>query len=129
MNIDMKKILLVDDERHALRILRLSLERQGYDIATCNNGQEAFDALQQITPDVLITDIQMPKMTGEELCKKIQQTYPDRPYLIIIATSRTEIEHREWSANIDNLKFMEKPVSMRNLIRILDEYFSQQEKD
>lgn len=121
--------MLVDDERHVLRILRLSLERQGYQIETYNNGQEGFDALQESHPDVLITDIQMPKMTGQELCLNIEQTYPERTFLIIVLTSRTEIEHREWSSSLFNLQFLEKPVSMKNLIKMLDNYFNQIHKD
>ena len=123
----MKKIMLVDDEMHVLRILKMSLQKQGYDIVTYNNGQEALDALESVTPDVLVTDIQMPRMTGEELCNQIQKRYPDRQFLIFVLTSRTEVEHREWSAKIDNLKFLEKPVSMRNLISELDGYFAQRE--
>ncbi len=122
----MKKIMLVDDELHVLRILKMSLEKQGYEIDTFSNGQEALDALSSTTPDVLITDIQMPRMSGEELCKQISQRYPERAYLIIVLTSRTEIEHRQWSAEIDNLQFLEKPVSMRNLINGLNDYFSAQ---
>ena len=122
----MKKIILVDDEMHVLRILRLSLEKQGYHIDTYNNGQDALDALKQGLPDVLITDIQMPRMSGEELCKQIRVECPDRSFLIIVLTSRTEIEHREWSASFDNLQFFEKPVSMRNLISQLDDYFKHQ---
>lgn len=125
----MKKIMLVDDERHVLRILRLSLERQGYQIETFSNGQDAFEALQASHPDVLITDIQMPKMTGQELCLNIEQAYPERTCLIIVLTSRTEIEHREWSSNLFNLQFLEKPVSMKNLISMLDYYFNQIRKD
>ena len=120
----MKKIMLVDDEMHVLRILKLSLERQGYDIQTYNNGQVAFDALKQGWPDVLITDIQMPRMTGEQLCAQIELDYPDRTFLILVLTSRTEIEHREWSAKMANLQFLEKPVSMRNLIDKLEHYFA-----
>ncbi len=122
----MKKIMLVDDEMHVLRILKLSLEKQGYEIATYNNGEDALNALKQGWPDVLVTDIQMPCMTGEELCKQIRLEYPDRDFLIFVLTSRTEIEHREWSASFDNLQFLEKPVSMRNLISQLDNYFKHQ---
>ncbi len=116
--------MLVDDELHVLRILKMSLDKQGYETATYNNGQEALEALETSAPDVLITDIQMPRMSGEELCKRISQRYPERKYLIIVLTSRTEIEHRQWSAEIGNLRFLEKPVSMRNLINGLNEYFS-----
>lgn len=122
----MRKIMLVDDEMHILRILKLSLEKQGYSIDPYNNGQDALQALHQAHPDVLITDIQMPRMTGEELCKNIDLEFPDRDFVIFVITSRTEIEHREWSSRISNLQFLEKPISMKKLSSILEDYFSQQ---
>jgi hypothetical protein len=50
---------------------------------------------------------------------------PDRNFLIFVLTSRTEIEHREWSREIPNLLFLEKPVSIRNLVEKLDGYFAE----
>ncbi len=120
----MKKILIADDEPHVLRVLKMSLEKEGYAVEVCNNGKEATERLAQEHPDILITDIQMPQMTGEELCKYIEQRIPERKFLIFVLTSRTEIEHREWSRGINNLLFLEKPVSIRNLVEKLDGYFA-----
>ena len=119
----MKKITIVDDEPHVLRVLKLSLQREGYEVKSFANGEDAFNGLQESRPDVLVTDIQMPRMTGEELCQKIQLEMPDREFLIFVLTSRTEIEHREWSRKISNLQFLEKPVSIRNLVERLNDYF------
>ena len=120
----MNRVLIADDEPHVLRVLKMSLEKEGYEVDTCANGKEALARLAISVPDILVTDIQMPQMTGEELCKQIQQTMPDRKFLIFVLTSRTEIEHREWSRGIDNLLFLEKPVSIRNLIEKLEGYFA-----
>ncbi len=120
----MKKILIADDEAHAIRVLKQSLERQGYEVEGVLNGEVAFERIRECAPDVLITDIQMPRMTGEQLCKKIQEKWPSREFLIFVLTSRTEIEHREWSQNISNLMFLEKPVSIRKLIVKLNDYFA-----
>lgn len=119
----MKKIIIADDEPHVLRVLKLSLEREGYDVEVFANGKVALARLEQGHPDILITDIHMPIMTGEQLCQHIQQEMPDRKFLIFVLTSRTEVEHREWSRQIDNLLFLEKPVSIRNLVVKLNEYF------
>ena len=121
----MTKILIADDEPHVLRVLKLSLEKEGYAVETCNNGKEALARLEQEHPDILITDIQMPLMTGEELCKHINEHMPERRFLIFVLTSRTEIEHREWSRDIQNLLFLEKPVSIRNLLDKIEGYFAQ----
>ncbi|MCP4982668.1 MAG: response regulator [Gammaproteobacteria bacterium] len=120
----MNKILIADDEPHVLRVLKLSLEKEGYAVETCANGKEALTRLEQEYPDILITDIQMPLMTGEELCRHIKQHMPERKFLIFVLTSRTEIEHREWSRDIDNLLFLEKPVSIRNLLEKIETYFA-----
>jgi CheY-like chemotaxis protein len=120
----MNKILIADDEPHVLRVLKLSLEKEGYAVETCANGKEALTQLEQEHPDILITDIQMPLMTGEELCRHIEQHMPERKFLIFVLTSRTEIEHREWSRDINNLLFLEKPVSIRNLLEKIEGYFA-----
>ena len=123
----MKKILIVDDEPHAIRILRQALERSGYEVDGAANGLAALEKIHEQVPDVLITDIQMPRMSGQQLCQQIQQQMPQRKFLIFIVTSRTEIEHREWSAGIENMMFLEKPVSVRQLIIKLAEYFNHDE--
>jgi CheY-like chemotaxis protein len=120
----MKKIVIADDEPHVLRVLKLSLEREGYHVEAFPNAAKALVRIEQEHPDILITDISMPVMSGEELCRHIQQEMPDRKFLIFVLTSRTEVEHREWSRAIDNLSFLEKPVSIRNLINNLHEYFA-----
>ena len=120
----MNRILIADDEPHVLRVLKMSLEKEGYSVDVCANGKEALAKISVEHPDILITDIQMPQMTGEELCRYIQKCIPERKFLIFVLTSRTEIEHREWSRGIDNLLFLEKPVSIRNLVDKLEGYFA-----
>jgi CheY-like chemotaxis protein len=117
----MKRILIVDDEPHVLRVLKLALERAGYAVDQAGDGKEALDYLQRGEPDVLITDIDMPRMTGRELCAHIEKELPERLFQIFILTSRAEMEHREWSRAIPNVTFLEKPVSIRNLVARLDE--------
>jgi DNA-binding response OmpR family regulator len=120
----MKHILIVDDEPHVIRIMKLALEKAGYSIDEAANGQQAVDRLQETLPDVIITDVDMPRMTGKELCMHIQETLPDRTFKILVLTSRAEDEHRVWSSAIDNLDFIEKPVSIRKLVARLDEHFA-----
>jgi DNA-binding response OmpR family regulator len=67
-------------------------------------------------PDALITDIQMPLMNGRELCLAIDQALPTRTFPILVMTSRTDREEREWTAATRLLEFLEKPVSMREVV-------------
>jgi len=120
----MKRILMVEDEAHIVRLMTMALERAGYAVDSTGNGVEALEYLQGQHPDVMITDIDMPRMTGQELCMQLNAELPERDFLIVVVTARTEVEHREWSRMIPNLEFLEKPVSMRKLVSRLDEHFA-----
>lgn len=112
----MKKVLIVDDHAPVLRVLKLGIEEAGYEVDTASNGSECLVKLCSEHPDFLITDIDMPRMSGKELCLAIEEQISDRRFPIVVLTSRTEMEHRDWTRSIDNLTFVEKPVSIRRLI-------------
>jgi CheY-like chemotaxis protein len=112
----MKRILIVDDHAPVIRVLKLGIEDAGYEVDTASNGAECLAKLCQYQPDFLVTDIDMPRMSGKELCLAIEEQFPDRTFPIVVLTSRTEMEHRNWTRAIDNLAFMEKPVSVRRLL-------------
>jgi DNA-binding response OmpR family regulator len=120
----MKRILLVDDEPHVIRILKLSLIKAGYEVAEAANGIQAINNISQSHPDVLITDIDMPRMNGKELCMHIEKTLPERDFMIFVLTARADNEHRVWTRSINNLEFLEKPVSIRKLLARLHEHFT-----
>ena len=111
----MQSILVVDDEPMILRIMRTALERAGYQVNTAIDGEDALEKIIANPPDILVTDIEMPRMTGKELCLRIQETMPDREFPIFVSTSLTSLEHRDWSRKISNLVFIEKPISIRKL--------------
>ncbi|MCP4334107.1 MAG: response regulator [Gammaproteobacteria bacterium] len=112
----MKRILIVDDQATVIRVVKLGLEEAGYEVDTASNGSECLVKLCSAHPDFLVTDIDMPRMSGKELCQAIEEQFPDRAFPIVVLTSRTELEHRDWTRAIDNLTFMEKPVSVRRLL-------------
>ena len=121
-----KRILVVDDEAVVIRVLKLALERADYEVETKSNGKEALDRILEQSPDVLITDIEMPVMTGEELCKEVEKRLPNRDFPIFVCTSVTAMEHRVWSSLIHRLIFLEKPVSARKLLAALAGYFKEE---
>ncbi len=121
----MKRILIIDDEPHIIRVLKLSLENAGYAIDMAYNGEKALAYLQTRQPDLIITDIDMPRMDGRELCMHIKKHMPDHPFDIFILTARAETEHREWSRTMERVSFFEKPVSITKLIVYIDSYFGE----
>jgi DNA-binding response OmpR family regulator len=117
------RILLVDDEPHVIRVLRIALETAGYLVEEACNGQQALEKIRSNPPDLLITDIDMPQMNGRELCNRIAAEMPGRNFGIYVLSARAEDEHRNWSKDMGNLDFLEKPVSIRRLLARLKEYF------
>lgn len=119
-----KRVLIADDEPHMARVIEIFLKREGYQVDVVRDGQEALEAVLRSAPDVLITDVQMPRMTGRELCGEIEERLPKRDFMIVVMTSMTEREHREWAGEMRNTTFIEKPVSMRALVGTLSSYFA-----
>ena len=122
-------ILIVDDEPKVLRITRLSLEKAGYEVTTAGDGEEALEKLRAAPFDVLVTDVNMPRMSGEELCAAVRTEIFDPAPLIFVATGRTGTNHREWADGIENVELMEKPVSLRQLVARIGERLRAVEAD
>ena len=120
------RILVADDEVHMRRVVTMFLERAGYAVATAANGKEALAAILENPPDALLTDINMPQMTGQQLCQELQKQLPERKFPIFVMTSMTEREARDWQLKIPNSSLLEKPVSMRVLISDLARRFTHQ---
>lgn len=120
----MKRVLIVDDHPPVIRVLKLGIEEAGFEVDTAGNGSECLVKLSARHPDFLVTDIDMPRMNGKDLCLAIESSFPDRKFPIVVLTSRTELEHRNWTREIDNLAFMEKPVSVRRLVSHISQMLS-----
>ena len=114
-------VLLAEDQAPTARIMRMALEKAGYDVTVTHNGRDALDKALESPPDVLITDIEMPIMTGQELCLALETQAPHRNFPIYVCTSVTDMVHREWTKQIENLFFLEKPVSIKKLTKALAE--------
>lgn len=119
-----RHILLVDDEPHVTRVLRLALEKAGYTVTVAHDGHEALACMAEQLPDVLISDIQMDGMDGRTLCPRARAAYPDHDFLILVMTSMTALEERSWARALPNTEFLEKPLSPRQLVARLAKHFA-----
>ena len=119
----MKKILIVDDEPHVALVLKQFLERAELKVFTALNGELALELIKTEQPHVIITDVQMPRMGGIELCETLKQAFPNLNCLLILMTSRTDREIRIWLEQQPHIEMMEKPLSMRRLLIRINDYF------
>jgi two-component system KDP operon response regulator KdpE len=76
------RILVVDDDRQIIRMLRTALESSGYEVSTAQNGIEGFERFQQDHPDLIITDLVMPEMSGVELTQTVRKV-SDTPIIVL----------------------------------------------
>ena len=110
------RILVAEDEPNMARVLKLQLERAGYEVRMAADGQEALEAILRDAPDVLVTDMCMPRMTGEQLCAEIEKRVPRRRFPIFVITSLADRDCTRWTQRMVNTEFVEKPLSARLLI-------------
>ncbi|WP_347357602.1 sigma-54 dependent transcriptional regulator [Bdellovibrio sp.] len=84
------RILVVDDEESIREFLEIMLKKEGYEITLAEDGQKAKDLLTKKTFDMIISDLQMPHVTGIELLKHVKESYPDTVFMLITAFGTTE---------------------------------------
>ena len=73
----MKHVLVIDDEPHVCRLTQMTLKREGYQVATANNGLAGLKEIEKLFPDFIVVDVDMPIMNGLEMCQRFIQKYPD----------------------------------------------------
>ncbi len=109
----MTLILVVDDEHLYRHLLTVNLEKEGYNVITANDGEEALDAISTRHPDMVIMDIMMPRLDGLTACERIRQ-FSNIP--IIILTAKGDEHDRVTGLNVGADDYVVKPFSATELI-------------
>ncbi len=107
------KILVVDDERKILSLVRAYLEREGYRVIDATDGQQALEAFQREVPDLIILDLMLPEVDGLEVCREIRRT-SEVP--IIMLTARDEDADKLIGLELGADDYITKPFSPRELV-------------
>ena len=111
-----KTILVVDDEQDIVDLISYNLSKEGYEVATANNGTDAVDLAQRLRPDLVILDIMMPGMDGFEVCRALRQDSSLQSMAIVFLTAKAgeidQILGLELGAN----DYIQKPISPRVLL-------------
>lgn len=110
------KILLVDDDENFISLMIVCLTLHGYTVMTAENGRRAIENLQQIKPDLIISDIMMPKMNGYELVDAIRQS-PDISWIpVIFLSAKDQISDRVRGLSSGANVYMVKPFGIDELV-------------
>jgi DNA-binding NtrC family response regulator len=108
-----KRILVVDDEENARTTLSRILRREGFEVASAGNGVEALDFLRKNKVEIVITDINMPEMSGITFLREMNKTYPDTN--VIMITAYGEIESYIEAMNLGAFEYINKPFRIDEL--------------
>ena len=108
-----KKILVVDDERPIVEILKINLQKENYIVFEAYDGEDAVDKARTINPDLILLDVMLPKLDGFSVCRKIRDfsTVP-----IIMLTAREEEVDKVLGLELGADDYMTKPFSVRELM-------------
>jgi DNA-binding response OmpR family regulator len=110
---DKKRILVVDDEEKIVEVVESYLEKEGYDVCHAYNGKAVIEAFERFRPSLVILDLMLPDMTGEDICKEIRKT---SRIPIIMLTAKVEENNILNGFGIGADDYVTKPFSAKQLM-------------
>ncbi|MDV6348563.1 Hpt domain-containing protein [Nitrosomonas sp. Is35] len=121
-------VMVVDDSLTVRKVTCRLLEREGCDVLIAKNGAEAVDILQETIPDVMLIDLEMPKMNGFELIRKVRDNPATAHMPVIIISSRTAEKHRKIAKDLGVDVFLGKPYKEDELLDHLSDLIGKRKK-
>ncbi len=113
-------VLLVDDNAQNLELLEVYMEDvPDVRVVTAKNGIEALQKVEEESPDLILLDIMMPKMSGFEVCKKIKSDPNTRDIAVVMVTALNEASDVERAAECGTDDFLSKPIDRRALVDLV----------
>jgi two-component system, OmpR family, KDP operon response regulator KdpE len=107
------RILVVDDERQITRVLRTTIDSQGYDVRVANDGDTALEIMKNWNPNLVITDLAMPNMDGLELCRRVRLT-SKVPIIVLSVRGEERTKVQALDAGADD--YVTKPFGIGELL-------------
>lgn len=108
-----KKVLVVDDERPIVEILKINLQKEGYVVFEAYDGEEAVSKAMTVNPDLILLDVMLPKLDGFSVCKKIREK---SSVPILMLTAREEEFDKVLGLELGADDYITKPFGMRELL-------------
>ena len=116
-----KKVLVVDDEIHIVHVVAIKLRNNGYEVISAENGAEGFERAREENPDIIVTDFQMPVMTGLALVEKLRGNETTKDIPVIMLTARGFAIEDEQKEKLNISEFLSKPFSPKELLRTIED--------
>jgi two-component system alkaline phosphatase synthesis response regulator PhoP len=114
------KILIADDEDVVLEIMARKIASQNYEVITAKDGQEAWDKIVSDIPDVIILDLNMPKMSGWVLLGRLRQNPPTKRWQpVVIVSAQNELESFQKGINLEADHYLTKPCQIEDILKAI----------
>jgi CheY-like chemotaxis protein len=120
-----RKVLVVDDEIHIIHVVAIKLRNNGYEVISAENGEEAFVLACKEKPDIIVTDFQMPGMTGLELVRELRQNETTKDIPVIMLTARGFAVEDKEKEELEISELLSKPFSPKELLRSIEDILYQ----
>jgi len=120
-----KTVLVVDDEIHIVHVVTIKLRNNGYEVITALNGAEALELARAEKPDIIVTDYQMPVMSGIELIEKLRDNEQTKNIPVIMLTARNFAVEDEQKQRLNINQCLSKPFSPKELLRDIEDILYQ----
>ncbi len=115
--LDVKRVLVADDELNMRRVLEAMLRREGYDVITAANGVEALAGMERGDVHTVITDLKMPGLDGMGLLKRLSADYPDVP--VVMITAHGSVENAVEAVKLGAFDYLEKPFEQEQIRQVV----------
>ena len=112
----MGKILIVDDDPDILDVLKITLEGEGYQVVEAHDGEEAIETIKKTAPDLLITDFNMPKLDGGQVCKIVKEDILIQHMPVIMLTGKGDINDKVHGITCGADDYIVKPFEPQELV-------------
>ena len=118
-------VMVVDDSLTVRRVTQRLLERQGYTVLLAKDGVDALRQLQDVKPDIMLVDIEMPRMDGYDLTRNVRGNKKTAEIPIIMITSRTAEKHRSMAFELGVNEYLGKPYQEDELLKFIKQYLAE----
>jgi chemosensory pili system protein ChpA (sensor histidine kinase/response regulator) len=122
--VDQPRVLIVDDSLSVRNSLSQLMTDGGYQVVVARDGLEAIDMLDKERPDIILTDLEMPRMNGLELVSYIRNSERWSPMPIVMITSRTLAKHRKQAEAAGVNRYITKPFTEDDVLASIDDHLA-----